>query len=245
MNIALYGREAEKIRPLVERQSALRIVETDPEIVVTFGGDGTLLAAERLWPGVPKVPIRNSRRGVRCIDELPETVITALANGRLVKREFLKLACDVEFTSKRRNPERILAINEFSVHMGRVNSSVRFRMWFDGRPYEVGQDGEIIGDGFIVCTPFGSTAYFNQITRGEFWEGIGVAFLYTNQHTNHIIVPEATEVRAVITRGPAVLAHDSAPDYIDLSDGDTLTIRRAQDHATLLLPAETKLSPAQ
>ncbi len=235
MNVVVYGREADKVRPLIEREPSLKLVEKDPETVVTFGGDGTLLAAERLWPGVPKVPIRNSRRGVRCIDEPPETVIAALANGSLVRRKFLKIACDVAFASKRRDPERILAINEFSVHMGRVNSSVRFRMWFNDRPYEVGQDGEIIGDGLVVCTPFGSTAYFNQITRGEFWEGIGVAFMYTNQHTNHLIVPESTELRAVVTRGPAVLAHDSAPDYIDLTDGDTLTIRRAKDHATLLL----------
>lgn len=235
MNVLLYGREADKVRSLVTAQPALRIVEHDPEVVVTFGGDGTLLAAERLWPGVPKVPIRNSRRGVRCIDEPPEQVIDALARGLLVRREYLKISCDVTFAAHRREPERIFAINEFGVHMGRVNSSVRFRIWFDGRPYEVGQDGEIIGDGLVVCTPFGSTAYFNQITRGEFWEGIGVAFMYTNQHTNHIIVPEKTELRAVITRGPAVLAHDSAPDYIDLSEGDSLSIRRAHDRATLLL----------
>jgi NAD+ kinase len=235
MNVVLYGREADKVRAIVTAQPALRLVEHDPEVVVTFGGDGTLLAAERLWPGVPKVPIRNSRRGVRCIDEPPERVIGELAKGALVRREYLKIACDVAFAANRREPERIYAINEFGVHMGRVNSSVRFRIWFDGRPYEVGQDGEIIGDGLVVCTPFGSTAYFNQITRCEFWEGIGVAFMYTNEHTNHIILPEATELRAEITRGPAVLAHDSAPDYIDLSEGDALTVRRAPDRATLLL----------
>jgi NAD+ kinase len=238
MNVLLYGREAATIQPLIERQSALTVVEKNPEVIVTFGGDGTLLAAERLWPGVPKVPIRNSRRGIRCIDAPPEDVVSALAQGQLARQEYLKIACDVTFASARRNPERILAINEFSVHMGRVNSSVRFRMWFDGRPYETGKDGEIIGDGFIVCTPFGSTAYFNQITRGEFWNGIGVAFMYTNQHTNHLIVPETTEIRAEITRGPAVLAHDSAPEYIDLTDGDTLTIAAAREHATLLLPEE-------
>jgi NAD+ kinase len=239
MNVILYGREADKIRPLIERHGALRIVDTDPDAVVTFGGDGTLLAAERLWPGVPKVPLRNSRRGVRCIDDPPGTVIERLAEGSLVSRHYLKLLCEVDFASDPRRPETLLAINEFSVHMGRVNSSVRFRMWFDGQPYEATSDGEIIGDGFIVCTPFGSTAYFNQITRGEFWEGIGVAFMYTNQHTNHLVLPESTEVRARITRGPAVLAHDSASEYTDLADGDTLTIRRAAEHATLLLPEPT------
>ena len=238
MNVVVYGREAAAVQPLVAAQSALTLVDKDPDVVVTYGGDGTLLAAERLWPGVPKVPIRNSRRGVRCIDAPAEKVVAALATGKLTGREYLKIGCDVTFSSNRRNPERILAINEFSVHMGRVNSSVRFRIWFDGRPYETGKDGEIIGDGCLVCTPFGSTAYFNQVTRGEFWKGIGVAFMYTNQHTNHLIVPESTEVRVQITRGPAVLAHDSAPEFIDLSDSDTLTIRAAQEHATLLLPEE-------
>jgi NAD+ kinase len=238
MNLLLFGREADKIRPLIERESSLRLVERDPEVVVSFGGDGTLLAAERTWPGVPKVPLRNSRRGIRCIDDPPEQVIRGLAKGTLVPRTYVKLHCQVAFASGSRAPQQLLAINEFSVHMGRVNSSVRFRMWFDGRPYEAGRDGEIIGDGFIVCTPFGSTAYFNQITRGEFRQGIGVAFMYTNEHTNHLIVPESTEVRAEITRGPAVLAHDSAPEYSDLTDGDTLMIRRAKEHATLLLPAD-------
>ncbi len=238
MNVVLYGREAAKIQPMVERHAALAVVDRDPDVVITFGGDGTLLAAERLWPGVPKVPIRNSRRGVRCIDAPAESVVNALARGTLARREYLKIACNVEFATARRDPEQILAINEFSVHMGRVNSSVRFRIWFDGRPYAAGKDGEIIGDGLVVCTPFGSTAYFNQITRGEFWNGIGVAFMYTNQHTNHLIVPESTEIRARITRGPAVLAHDSAPDFIDVTDGDTLTICAAKERATLLLPEE-------
>jgi NAD+ kinase len=236
MNVVLYGREAAKLRPLIEREAALRLVEKDPDAVVTFGGDGTLLAAERLWPGVPKVPLRNSRRGVRCIDDPPADVLSRLAKGTLVPRQYLKLECEVAFASGSRDPERLLAVNEFSVHMGRVNSSVRFRMSFDGRPYQSGRDGEIIGDGFVISTPFGSTAYFNQITRGEFWNGIGVAFMYTNQQTNHLVVPETTVVRATITRGPAVLAHDSAPEFIDLAAGDTLTVQRAEEHATLLMP---------
>ena len=211
------------------------MVAKDPDTVVCLGGDGTLLAAERMWPGVPKVPLRNSRRGARCIPNPPEDVITRLAQGRLVPHGHLKLACDMEFASARA-PNHIVALNEVSGHMGRVTSSLRYHVWFDGQAYGSAPDHEIIGDGFVVCSPFGSTAYFNQITRGIFWRGIGVAFKYTNEHTTHVIVPEDTIVRVQITRGPAVIAHDSAPEILDADAGDTLTIRRANEKAILLMP---------
>ncbi len=235
MNIVLYGHDSETLRPLIEKQAGLRVVTKDPDTVVCFGGDGTLLAAERLWPGVPKVPLRNSRRGVRCIPNPPEEVIAQLAQGRLVPHGHIKLACELEF-AKTQMPHRIVALNEVSGHMGRVTSSLRYRVWFDGQAYGSAPDHEIIGDGFVVCSPFGSTAYFNQITRGVFWQGIGVAFKYTNEHTTHVIVPENTVVRVQITRGPAVIAHDSAPEILDVDADDTLTIRRADEKATLLIP---------
>jgi NAD+ kinase len=236
MNVLLYGHESEKLRPSVEKHTGLNLVTKDPETVVCFGGDGTLLAAERLWPGVPKVPLRNSRRGVRCIGAPPEGVIAQLAAGRLVPHVQLKLACHLDFANSKRPAQQLVALNEVSGHMGRVTSSLRYRVWFDGRAYGSAPDHEIIGDGFVVCSPFGSTAYFNQITRGVFWQGIGVAFKYTNEQTTHVIVPEDTAVRVQITRGPAMIAHDSAPEILDADSGDVLTIRRAQETAVLLMP---------
>ena len=67
MNVILFGTKAEELRPLFEAQPSLDLVEDGADVIVCFGGDGTLLAAELKWPGVPKVPIRNSRRGIRCI----------------------------------------------------------------------------------------------------------------------------------------------------------------------------------
>ena len=37
------------------------VLSSSPELVFTYGGDGTILDAERKFPGVPIVPIQNSR----------------------------------------------------------------------------------------------------------------------------------------------------------------------------------------
>ena len=234
MNITLYGAEAAKLRPLVEEHPSLHLVNDNPDVVVCFGGDGTLLASELRWPGVPKVPLRNSRRGIRCISDPPAEVIQRLADNTLVPKEHLKLQCTVKHAAPDHADNTLMAINEFNVHKGRTNASVRFQMWFDGKPYGTETDHEIIGDGFVVCTPFGSTAYFNQITRGVFWAGIGVAFMYTNEQTNHLILPEDAVIRARITRGPAILAHDNSSEYIDLDEGDELTVVKSDQIAVLL-----------
>lgn len=238
MNVALYGKESETLRPLVEAQSSLHIVEENPDVVVCFGGDGTLLAAELRWPSVPKVPLRNSRRGIRCIPDPPGEVIERLANDTLCPHHHLKLECSVSHASPDNAQQTLMAINEISVHKGKTNASVRFQVWFDDKPYGEETDHEIIGDGFLVCTPFGSTAYFNQITRGVFWSGIGMAFMYTHEHTNHVIVPEDTAVRARITRGPAILAHDNSSDYIELREGDELFVKKSAESAILLTTDE-------
>ena len=234
MNVTLYGKYAENLRSLIDEHPSLQLVEEAPDVVVCFGGDGTLLAAELKWPSVPKVALRNSRRGIRCLPEPPEEVIQRLAENSLIPKEHLKLECTVEHAAPDMADNALLAINEFSVHKGRTNASLRFRVWFDDKPYGTEADHEIIGDGFVLSTPFGSTAFFNQITRGVFWSGIGVAYMYTNEHTNHLVVPESTVVRARITRGPAVLAHDNSSEYVDLEGGDEVTIRKAARPAVLL-----------
>ena len=79
LRVALFGAEAEALIPHLARYANLELVEKAPDVVVSFGGDGTLLAAELRWPGCPKVPILNSRLGHRCIPHPAADVIEALA----------------------------------------------------------------------------------------------------------------------------------------------------------------------
>ncbi len=232
LRIQLFGAQADRLLPEIKKHASLTLVDKEPEIIVCYGGDGTLLDAELRWPGLPKVPVLNSQRGHRCIPHPAKEVIERLAQHALVCNNYTKLECAIYHYD---NPEPdclVMALNEFSVHMGYINSAVRFRLWFDDIPYENGL--EILGDGFVVSTPFGSTAYYNQITRGVFTHGIGVAFKYTNEHTNHIVQSDDIVTRVEITRGPAVLAFDSSRDYFDLDTGDTLIIRKYPQDALLL-----------
>jgi NAD+ kinase len=232
MRAILFGADAETLKREVRDSAAITVVTDEPDVVICFGGDGTLLAAELRWPGVPKVPIRNSRRGIRCIAHPPAEVIQRLVEGALVPTTFCKLECGVVAGGAAGPDGSLICMNEFNVHMGLINSAVRFTLWFDGQPHEQGQ--EIIGDGFVISTPFGSTAYFSQITHGIFFRGIGVAFKATDTHIDHVVAPEESEVRARITRGPAKLAYDNAPEYVELAEGDELVVRRHAHPATIL-----------
>lgn len=232
MKAILYGAEADSLLPHFQKHTQIEIVEKSPDVIVCYGGDGTLLSAELKWPGVPKVPIRNSRRGHRCIPHPPAKVIERLASGRLARTEIAKIACSVYDDDAPEPKLRLTAMNECNVHMGHINLAVRFKIWLDDEAFAGG--AEIIGDGFIVSTPFGSTAYFNQITRGIFHTGLGIAFKNTMELTSHVIVPDTVVVRAQITRGPAVLAYDNTPKYVNLREGDRLELRKADTPAIVL-----------
>jgi len=232
MKIQLFGADAGELRTEIGKHPSFTLVEENPDVIICYGGDGTLLSAERTWPGVPKAPIRNSRRGNRCMAHPHAEVIARLAAGTLARTEYLKIACAVRHTDRAEPAFRLTAMNEINVHMGRINSAVRFLLWLDDEPFHNGR--EILGDGLVVSTPFGSTAYFCHITRGVFHAGIGVAFQNTAEHVNHVVVPENVRVRVVITRGPATLAYDNSSEYFPIREGHELVLCKHAEPAVIL-----------
>ncbi len=232
ISVLLFGPQAYTLEADISGHGNLRITSEDPDVVVCYGGDGTLLAAELKWPGIPKVPILNSAVGHRCIRHPVSDIITHLAEGTLVSNRYAKLECAIH-RSDAAEPERILTpLNEINVNKERMNSAVRYRLWTNGQPYDEGK--EILGDGFIVCTPFGSTAYFSKITRGIFTDGIGIAFKACNKRVNHLVMPSDSVFRVRITRGPALLAYDSAEEFTPIGEGDELAVRENADGANIL-----------
>lgn len=212
--VLVLGRHVEEILPLV-RERALEVVTENPDLIITWGGDGLLLRSEAAYPGVPKLPLRNSRHGKKCqAHEIPEA-LDRLVAGRLVESEQIKVQAEARGKLK-------VGLNDVALHNLHPVSAVRFLVAIDGE--DLGH--EMVGDGVVVATPFGSTGYFQSITRGSFEEGLGLAFNNSTEAVDHRILSEDSEIRLRITRGPAVLVADNQPDMIELDDRDEVVIRR-------------------
>jgi len=220
--ILVLGNDAESIRRLV-RDKGLEDVTERPDVILTHGGDGLLLGSEREWPGIPKLPLRNSRHGRKCEPPQIEDALERLIRGDLRRRSFLKLRAEA-------HGETLIGLNDVIVHNSQPTSGVRYRVWIDEREFS----DEIVGDGVVVATPFGSTAYYRSITRGTFRLGIGLAFNNSIEQVDHLVVREESSIRVRITRGPAIVVADNNPRAVPLDDGDEVLIRRAEDEAVLL-----------
>jgi NAD kinase len=216
MRVALVGTDLDEIRPLLA-EAGMEVVDAGFEAVVCYGGDGTMIGAERAHPGVPKLALRRNRDPEHSLQSLRRAASRDPHVTTLPKLEALV------------HGRRVLALNDVVVRNSNVSSAVRLRVDVDGSEYF----GEVVGDGLLACTPFGSSAYFRSITNMVIHTGIGVAFINSTEHVSHLVIASQSVVRARITRGPAILAIDNDPCHLELHEGDELVVRRAPEHATV------------
>ena len=223
LRAAICGRNLADLRRYLERAS-IDVVTSSPDVAISYGGDGALLGAERDWPGVPKCPLRDSRANPKCPAHGEESVLRQLADGELAETRLMKIEADAG------EGNRVVGLNDVLVSKAQISSAVRYRIWLDGAPYA----GQIVGDGLVVATPFGSTGYYRSITHSMFRLGMGLAFNNSTEPTDHLVVEEDTAIRVRVIRGPAVLLADNAPAAARLGRGDTVLVRKSEGCATVL-----------
>lgn len=198
------------------------IVKHNPDFVLAYGGDGTLLFAERQFPSVPKIFVKHksSCNGCKLFDL--EKVIRKVANGKYKLKELIKLEAEVD-------GKKIVALNDISIHYS-PPEALRFFVYIDKK--KVG--GEFIGDGVVVSTPFGSSAYFKSITRKTFSKGIGIAFNNTTKFQKPKILSENSKVVVEITRGKGVVVADNQKP-VKIKEGDKVKVKKHKMKAKLII----------
>lgn len=225
MKISLFGKNLDEIIPLV-KDFDLEITDKNPEIIFSYGGDGTLIESEFAFPGIPKLLLRGSKICKRCSPLSNEEILKRLAAGKYEVEKRIKLEAEVK-------SEKIIGVNDIVVHNQDHRHAMRYHIWLDNRQIN-NFENEIIGDGIVVATPFGSTGYYRSITDSFFELGIGLAFNNSTEQVDHMVLPDTSEIRLQIVRGPAIVYADNQDKGILVAEGDEVAIKKSEQIFNLI-----------
>lgn len=221
--VSIFGKRGSDIEPLV-RAAGFSIATEHPELVISYGGDGTLMHAEHAYPGVPKVLLKDSMICKKCSSYSNEEVLRRVSAGHYRIEELMKLEASA-------NGQTLRAMNDIILHNGDPRHAIRYLLRVQDRV--LGEN--IIGDGIVVATPFGSTAYYRSITDSSFEVGIGLAFNNSIEQSDHLVLDDASIITAHITRGPAIVYADNQSEHMVLDQGAEVVIRRSAERARIVI----------
>lgn len=219
--------------------AALRSIDPDAlDLLVTFGGDGTLLRGARLLRGRP-VPILGVNFGrvgflTSVARDGSRAALLAFAAGdyRLSPRSALQATVRAADGTVHGSH---FALNDAVLHKGGVARVVRFQVLIDGEPM-----GPVSGDGLVIASPTGSTAY--SLSAGgpvvvPSLEAMVVTPICAHSLGVRPLVVRADaviEVQSIDTNTRELLASFDGQETAMFGPADTLEIRRAPEGVVLV-----------
>jgi len=218
-------------KKFVNRRELLKVLKPkDYELFLVVGGDGTFLSAARIASryGVPLVGINEGRFGFLTEikkDELEE-VLPLILEGKSKLQE--RLMIDVFL--KRKNKLRYLGnyLNDAVVSKSSIARIIRTKV-FVGKEEVL----EVFGDGVILSTPTGSTAY--ALSAGGpiiYPESKNLLFVPICPHTlsnRPLVLPAEFEVRfRVVSKNMEAFLTLDGQEGFSLKKDDEVIIKRSQ-----------------
>ena len=197
----------------------------DCDLVVSLGGDGTLLRAARIvgYAGVPVLGISYGHLGFLTAagpEDLMVTVRDALAGELHVsRRATLDVECEFERPDGTTYTRHSFALNDFAVSRGGAGDMVEFDVSVSGKHID-----RLRGDGFVVSTATGSTGY--ALAAG--------GPIVTPEFTGMVCVPIAPHTimaRAFLTSPSDVVEIEMSPERPAMRHffADGQPVRREKD----------------
>jgi NAD kinase len=219
----LYSFAPEEVRPFLKKYGIRELPlsrKSKPQVVITYGGDGTFFNAERDWPGIPKVFLRRSRVCAKCLKQVPRRVLQDLGKKDWTLRQYPKVAFTMGLVES-------VATNDIILRNWNPNQALRF-----GFSYAKGckvPKGEIIGDGLVLSTEFGAGAYYQSITGEKFKSNFGLAFNNPTKPIKPVEIDGDFIMEIEILREYGVLCLDNLPCFWFLRAGETFTVKRHKE----------------
>jgi len=223
--IAIFGKTKESTAQLRQEVKKYGFVldQKKPDIVISYGGDGTFLRSERAYPGIPKALFRFSKICKKCHNLPIDHALESLKEGRYHEVLHLKLAA-------RARGKIQYAVNDIVIRNIEPTHAIRWKLAVNGKTLP----HEYIGDGIVAATPHGSTGYYHSITRKNLSSGIGIAFNNTTFAQKPLLLKKNAQIKFTLTRGKAHLCADNNSQLIILQEGACATISLSKKSAKIL-----------
>ena len=222
-----------EVRPLLQE---LR----DADLLITFGGDGTILHLAKLV-ALNKIPVLGiNMGGLGFVAELEAGELDAL--GKLERWDFAveqRMMLDVAVLREGRQIFTNLGLNDAVIREGPISHVIHLKISSDGRHLT-----DIAGDGVIIATPTGSTAY-SLSAGGPIVEPTSKSIIVTPVCAHQlaaramVLAPERV-VTVQLPRGNRKYLYLSVDGgkAVRLTGGDRVEIGRSERYTQLLRLAD-------
>lgn len=218
--------------PLVANEDLVDAVD----VVIAFGGDGTMLRAARVL-GLSGIPLLGVNLGsLGYLTDVPLEELTPAVKALISGDYHLDTRSRVYCTVKRDGKviASTNALNDLVVNMGPLPRALDMELVLDGDSL-----GPFLGDGVIVSTPTGSTAY-NLSAGGPICHSAVPCLLVApicphSLGMRPLIISKNTEIELLLheTGEGAVLTTDGQKTHT-LANGDLLKFREADNEVNLV-----------
>lgn len=212
-------------------------IDKDIELIIVLGGDGTLLNVAREMIkkySIPLFGINIGSLGFLSSTELNsiDDAIEKLRNNEYSIDKRMMLSSDIK------NEKKLIiddAFNDVVIARGTLSRMVKFTIYIDQKLYT-----SFRGDGLIIATPTGSTAYSFSA---------GGPFIYPNLDLIMLtpICPHTKSMQTMVVSGDSlieVIAENDEEEIYLTVDGqkavkvgqkDKISIKRAKKHVEIIL----------
>ncbi len=201
----------------------------DADLMVTFGGDGTILHLARM-AALHRTPVLGvNMGGLGFIAELEAAELDLLYRLREGFSTERRMMVDVTVQRDGRQIYNNLGLNEAVIREGPISHVIHLRVCSDGRHL-----ADIAGDGVILSTPTGSTAY-SLSAGGPVVEPVAGALVicpicsHNMRFSSYVLSPDHVLTVELERNGrkPVYLFVDEGKAFA-LYSGDTVTVRRSR-----------------
>lgn len=195
-------------------------------VAISYGGDGTVLDVVRQTKGDKAIiPIRNYG-----LCKKHSNYLMSILDGTSEEKLKLTLCPFLEYnfcngTSKNRG------IAEVVVKNIDPTCALRFNLYVGDKAYMK----NVVADGIIMSTAYGSTGYFKSVARCIFnMDAIGIALIAPTQGINNIILDSTSRVKVEFIRSADVIVTaDKYKDKLAVKENDIIEVERVPEQVSI------------